>query len=83
MHRVVADAALEAETRTLARSLASGPRIALSYMKQNLNLAEGGASLAMVMDAEAMRHSRCMTTDDHREAAAAFVAKRKPVFAGR
>jgi 2-(1,2-epoxy-1,2-dihydrophenyl)acetyl-CoA isomerase len=37
----------------------------------------------MVMDAEAMRHSRCTTTDDHREAAAAFVAKRKPAFTGR
>jgi 2-(1,2-epoxy-1,2-dihydrophenyl)acetyl-CoA isomerase len=82
VHRVVADDALEAETRSLARSLAAGPRVALGYMKQNLNLAEG-ASLAMVMDAEAMRHTRCSTTDDHREAAAAFVAKRKPVFAGR
>jgi len=82
VHRVVADDALEAETRALARSLAAGPRIALGYMKQNLNLAEG-ASLAMVMDAEAMRHTRCSTTDDHREAAAAFVDKRKPVFTGR
>jgi 2-(1,2-epoxy-1,2-dihydrophenyl)acetyl-CoA isomerase len=37
----------------------------------------------MVMDAEALRHTRCTTTADHREAAAAFVAKRKPVFSGR
>ena len=81
--RVVADDVLQTETHALARALAAGPRIALGYMKQNLNLAEGGATLAMVMDAEAMRHSRCMTTEDHREAAAAFVAKRKPVFAGR
>jgi len=82
VHRVVADDALEAETRTLARGLAAGPRIALGYMKQNLNLAES-ASLSMVMDAEALRHSRCATTEDHREAAAAFVEKRKPAFTGR
>jgi len=81
--KVVPDATLEAETQSLARALAQGPRIALGYMKQNLNLAEGGASLAMVMDAEALRHTRCATTEDHREAAAAFVAKRAPVFAGR
>jgi 2-(1,2-epoxy-1,2-dihydrophenyl)acetyl-CoA isomerase len=35
------------------------------------------------MDAEALRHTRCSTTEDHREAAAAFVSKRAPVFAGR
>jgi 2-(1,2-epoxy-1,2-dihydrophenyl)acetyl-CoA isomerase len=82
VNRVVADAALEAETMALARSLANGPRVALGYMKQNLNLAEG-ASLAQVMDAEAMRHTRCSATEDHREAAAAFVAKRAPAFKGR
>jgi 2-(1,2-epoxy-1,2-dihydrophenyl)acetyl-CoA isomerase len=81
--RVVPDAALEDETRAMAKSLAKGPRVALGYMKQNLNLAEGAASLAMVMDAEALRHTRCTATDDHREAAAAFVAKRPPRYQGR
>jgi 2-(1,2-epoxy-1,2-dihydrophenyl)acetyl-CoA isomerase len=51
-------------------------------MKQNLNLAER-AGLADVMDAEALRHTRCGQTEDHREAAAAFVEKRTPVFRGR
>ncbi len=82
VHRVVADAALGDETLALARALANGPRIALSYMKQNLNLAES-ASLPMVMDAEALRHSRCATTEDHREGASAFVEKRSPRFTGR
>jgi 2-(1,2-epoxy-1,2-dihydrophenyl)acetyl-CoA isomerase len=81
VHRVVPDAQLESETMSLAREIARGPRIALGYMKQNLNLAES-ASLAIVMDAEALRHTRCATTEDHREAAAAFVAKRPPVFTG-
>lgn len=80
--RTVADSALEDATRALALSLAHGPRVTLGYMKQNLNLAER-AGLAEVMDAEALRHTRCAQTEDHREAAAAFVEKRPPVFKGR
>jgi 2-(1,2-epoxy-1,2-dihydrophenyl)acetyl-CoA isomerase len=80
--RVVADGELESETRSLALSLARGPRVTLGYIKQNMNLAKR-AGLAEVMDAEALRHTRCAQTDDHREAAAAFVEKRAPVFRGR
>jgi 2-(1,2-epoxy-1,2-dihydrophenyl)acetyl-CoA isomerase len=82
VNRVVGDGALEAETQTLAQALAWGPRVTLGYMKQTLNLAER-ASLAEVMDAEALRHTRCGETEDHREAAAAFVEKRTPRFKGR
>jgi 2-(1,2-epoxy-1,2-dihydrophenyl)acetyl-CoA isomerase len=82
VNRVVADAELEAETRRLASSLACGPRVTLGYIKQNMNLAEH-AGLGEVMDAEALRHTRCAQTEDHREAAAAFVEKRAPVFKGR
>jgi 2-(1,2-epoxy-1,2-dihydrophenyl)acetyl-CoA isomerase len=35
------------------------------------------------MDAEALRHTRCGQTEDHREAATAFVEKRAPAFKGR
>ena len=80
--RVVPDADLERETRAVALSLARGARVALGYMKANLNAAEQG-SLETVLDWEAMRHARCATTEDHREAAAAFVEKRPPVFKGR
>ncbi len=82
VNRVVAEDALQAETRALASSLAQGPRVTLGYIKQNMNLAER-AGLAEVMDAEALRHIRCTETEDHREAAAAFVEKRPPVFRGR
>jgi 2-(1,2-epoxy-1,2-dihydrophenyl)acetyl-CoA isomerase len=82
VNRVVADAELEAETRRLASSLACGPRVTLGYIKQNMNLAEH-AGLGEVMDAEALRHTRCAQTEDHREAAAAFVEKRAPIFKGR
>jgi 2-(1,2-epoxy-1,2-dihydrophenyl)acetyl-CoA isomerase len=80
--RVVPDADLERETQSLARGLASGPRVTLGYIKQNMNLAEH-ASLAEVMDGEVMRHTRCTQTEDHREAAQAFVEKRAPAFKGR
>jgi hypothetical protein len=65
----------------LARSLADGPRATLGFIKQNLNLAEGG-SLQECLDAEAWRHIVSSTTNDHREAAAAFVEKRTPRFTG-
>lgn len=80
--RLVADAELEDATRSLALSLARGPRLTLGYMKQNMNLAER-AGLGDVMDAEALRHTRCGQTEDHREAATAFVEKRAPSFNGR
>ena len=68
--------------RTLADQLAAGPSIAYRYMKRNLNAAEH-AALGEVLDLEAWGHTRCGGTEDHKEAAAAFVAKRAPVFKGR
>ncbi len=81
-NRVVPDAALEAETMALARRIAAGPRVALTYMKRNAKVAEDGR-LADLLDAEALHMTRCRETEDHREAATAFVEKRAPVFRGR
>jgi 2-(1,2-epoxy-1,2-dihydrophenyl)acetyl-CoA isomerase len=81
-NRVVPDGRLEEETMALARRLAAGPRIALRYMKRNMNAAEAG-SLKDLLDLEAWHHTRCGMTEDHREAARAFVDKREPVFRGR
>jgi 2-(1,2-epoxy-1,2-dihydrophenyl)acetyl-CoA isomerase len=80
-NRVVPDAQLEAETMALARRLAAGPRVALRYMKRNMNAAESG-TLKDILDLEAWHHTRCGMTEDHREAARAFVDKRQPVFRG-
>jgi 2-(1,2-epoxy-1,2-dihydrophenyl)acetyl-CoA isomerase len=82
VNRVVADSTLEGETMALASRIAAGPPIALRYMKRNLNAAESG-SLAELLELEAWHHSRCGMTEDHREAARAFVEKRTPVFRGR
>jgi 2-(1,2-epoxy-1,2-dihydrophenyl)acetyl-CoA isomerase len=82
VNRVVPDATLEDETMAFASRLAAGPQIALRYMKRNLNAAETG-SLKDVFDLEAWHHSRTGQTEDHREAARAFVEKRPPVFRGR
>ena len=65
-----------------ARALANGPAVALGYMKRNMNAAEY-QPLSACLDQEAMHHTRCGMTEDHKEAAAAFVAKRAPVFHGR
>jgi 2-(1,2-epoxy-1,2-dihydrophenyl)acetyl-CoA isomerase len=81
-NRVVPDEALEKETMALATRLARGPRVAYRYMKRNFNAAEAG-SLAECLDLEAWHHARTGLTDDHREAARAFVDKREPVFRGR
>ena len=35
------------------------------------------------LDLEATHHVHCGQTDDHKEAARAFVEKREPVFTGR
>jgi 2-(1,2-epoxy-1,2-dihydrophenyl)acetyl-CoA isomerase len=56
--------------------------VAYRYMKRNLNAAESG-TLHELLDLEAWHHARCGMTEDHREAAKAFVEKRPPAFRGR
>ncbi|HYB42905.1 MAG TPA: enoyl-CoA hydratase [Candidatus Methylomirabilis sp.] len=82
VNRVIPDARLEEETVALASRLARGPRIAYRYMKRNLNAAESG-TLKELLDLEAWHHTRCGMTEDHLEAAKAFVQKREPLFKGR
>lgn len=80
--KVVADDRLEAEGMALAKRLASGPTVTLGYMKKNLNAAIS-QPLLPCLDLEAEHHARTSYTEDHKEAAKAFVEKRKPVFKGR
>src|SRR5271170_2748672 len=82
VNRVVADSDLVETTMGLARKFAKGPRIALALMKQNFNAAETG-TLAQLLDLESRRQIETGRTDDHKEAARAFLEKRAPFFTGR
>ena len=82
VNKVVADDELPAETTAFARRIADGPRIALGYMKRNLLTAET-EPFQTALELEAMHQARCAFTEDHKEAVAAFVEKRRPVFKGR
>ena len=77
--KVVPDAEVEAAAHDLAMSLAQGPSVTLGYIKRNINNAER-LPLETCFDAEAFHHSRAGETADHKEAAKAFVEKRKPAF---
>ncbi|OTP79036.1 enoyl-CoA hydratase [Caballeronia sordidicola] len=72
---------LPAQALAVARRLAEGPGIAYRYMKENLNRAMAGEA-DDCLDLEATHHVHCMFTADHREATAAFVEKREPIFTG-
>ena len=81
-NRVVADEELASATLELARQIASGPPIALGYMKENINRAVTG-DLRSCLALEADRMTRCAATKDHKEAVSAFLEKRPPLFSGR
>jgi 2-(1,2-epoxy-1,2-dihydrophenyl)acetyl-CoA isomerase len=83
VNRVVPAAELEKQTREWALRLAHGPGVAYRYMKENLNRAASGADVFECLDLEATHHVHTGQTEDHREAARAFVEKRQPVFKGR
>jgi enoyl-CoA hydratase/carnithine racemase len=81
VNRVVPDDRLQDEAFALAKSLAEGPRLALRYMKDNLDEALL-FDFETARDHEAERLIRLTTTADHKEAVQAFIDKRKPVFKG-
>ncbi len=82
VNTVVPEFELLEATTALAQRLAHGPGIALGLMKQNFNAAETG-TLSELLDLEALHQIRTARTEDHQEAARAFVDKRPPVFKGR
>jgi 2-(1,2-epoxy-1,2-dihydrophenyl)acetyl-CoA isomerase len=73
---------LISRTTEIANKLATGPVVAYRYMKENLNRAMT-CEIDECLDLEATHHIHCGQTQDHREAARAFVEKREPVFLGR
>ncbi len=83
VNRVLPEGELDAAVDALAASLASGPSVALNYMKRTLTTVSDGISLGALLDLEAARMVRSAQTADHREAAQAFVEKRTPRFTGQ
>jgi 2-(1,2-epoxy-1,2-dihydrophenyl)acetyl-CoA isomerase len=81
VNRVVEHEKLEAETMALAEQIATGPTLAFARMKENLNRGET-CDAATALDAEALNMQLSGMTNDHREAAKAFVEKRAPTFTG-
>ena len=80
-NNVFEDASFENEALAMAKQIASGPPIAIAFMKEHINRAVTGdfrSNLAM----EAERLIRCAATSDHKEAVKAFMEKRTPVFTG-
>ncbi len=73
---------LAAKAAEIGARLAAGPTIAYRYMKENLNRAMAG-DVDECLDMEATHHVHTGQTQDHKEAAKAFVEKRDPVFIGR
>ena len=82
VNKVLEDEDFEAAAVAYVARFAEGPLVAQRYMKENLNRALT-SDLLTCLDAEAMAMSRCRSTEDHKEAVAAFVEKRAPVFTGR
>ena len=80
-NNVFEDASFENEALAMAKQIASGPPIAIAFMKEHINRAVTGdlrSNLAM----EADRLIRCAATSAHKEAVKAFMEKRTPVFTG-
>lgn len=82
-NQVVSAEDLESATMALARRLATGPSVAYRYMKENFNRVAQGADAIECLDLEATHHVHAGLTDDHKNAARAFVEKTTPVFEGR
>jgi len=80
VNRVVADGRALPAARELAARLAAGPTTAYAKIKEAM--AFSGA-LSAALEVEARTQAEAGATADHREAVAAFVAKRPARFTGR
>ena len=81
VNQVLPDDGFDAAALQWCHDLAMKAPIAVALMKENINRAST-VDLATALDAEATAMMASMSTADHREAAAAFVEKRRPTFVG-
>ena len=82
INRLCEDDEVDEVVKDLAGRLAALPPKQLTMIKENLNRAPE-RSLEESLHAESLAQSLCFTSDDTREAIAAFLEKREPRFTGR
>ena len=80
--KVVPHESLMDETMALAERLAAGPTLAYGRIKDNFTFGATN-SYADTLQREAENMIASGKTEDHQNAARAFVEKRQPVFEGR
>jgi enoyl-CoA hydratase/carnithine racemase len=80
--QVVPDAELMDAARKLAKRIAANPPQAVRLTKRLMREGQHNR-LDTLLELSAVMQSLAQTTDDHREAANAFVEKRRPKFTGR
>lgn len=73
---------LLAEATALARMLAAGPTVAYAALRDSVTYA-ASHGLVDALAFEATQMARTGSSEDHRDAVAAFVAKQRPTFHGR
>ena len=81
VNEILDDDDFESAALTWCNEIADQAPLAVTRMKENLNRASR-VDLGEALDAEAANMVFTMSTADHREAAAAFVEKRTPIFTG-
>lgn len=82
VNKVVPDAELMSVTHALAKRIANGPPLSVRFIKRAVK--EGLRSdLRSALDLISSHYAVVATSADHREAVAAYLEKRKPVFTGR
>lgn len=80
--KVVPDAELGTETKNLATRIARGPSVAIELMKRAVYKGIHNSLLGQ-LDFEGYAQNICRQTEDHKEAVAAFLEKRKAVYKGK
>ncbi|MEX0947486.1 MAG: enoyl-CoA hydratase/isomerase family protein [Acidimicrobiia bacterium] len=80
--RVVSDEELDDAALELAETIAAQPPIAVRGVKRAIATAMSGATVRDGMVIEAEAQADCLRSDDMKEAIAAFVEQRPPVYRG-